>query len=99
MRGSGCTHGAHFVSTLRSLTGHHWFSLAASRATTCGCWAARFLLRWVVRGVRQERRVPDEERFLLRESVVDEVENRRHAFAADPEAVVAVASAGLGKPR
>ena len=49
-------------------------------------------LRRIVRGVRQERRVPDEEGFLLRHRVVDEVRHRLHPFAADRQPCVAMAA-------
>ena len=48
----------------------------------------------VVRGVGEERRVPDEERFVA--SILDEVKNLVHPLTADLEADIAVASAALG---
>ena len=48
----------------------------------------------IVRSVWQERRVPDEERLVA--SVLDEIKNRLHAFAANLEAHIAVTSAACG---
>ena len=50
-----------------------------------------------VRRVREERRIPDEERFLLGGGVIDEIKNWFQALAPDGETVVAVATAGLRK--
>lgn len=55
------------------------------------------VIRWRVGGVGHHGGIPDEEGFLLRGGVVDEVEDGVHAFATDFEAVVAVATAGVGE--
>ncbi len=49
----------------------------------------------VVRGVRQERRVPDEEGLFLRLGRLDEIIDRLHAFPPDIETRVAVAARGV----
>lgn len=52
---------------------------------------------WVVGVVGEEGGVPDEKRLLGGDGLINEREDGGHALATDGEAVVAVASAGLGK--